>query len=153
MINKRHFVQTLIAHILFYFSKNDNLFKNYKNIFYFFGILISIFFYKSNHSKTCRIINKPIEFDEPTTSYNFELPIYQAKEDSEEDCDISEEMARLLEHESKALQPHQEPMETINLGKKEEKKKFKAKTTLGASIKERLIKLLQEYVDVFSWLY
>ena len=59
----------------------------------------------------------------------------------------------MLEHESKALQPHQEPVDTINLGTEEEKKEVKVGTTLGASIKERLIKLLQEYVDVFAWSY
>ena len=59
----------------------------------------------------------------------------------------------MLEHESKALQPHQEPMETINLGTEEDKKEVKVGTTLEASIKERLIKLLHEYVDVFAWSY
>ena len=62
-------------------------------------------------------------------------------------------MARLLEQECKALQPHEEPVETINLGTEEEKKEVKIGTTLEASIKERLVKLLQEYVDVFAWSY
>ena len=44
-------------------------------------------------------------------------------------------------------------METINLGTEEEKKWVKVRNTLGASIKERLIKFLQKYVDVFSWSY
>jgi hypothetical protein len=59
----------------------------------------------------------------------------------------------MLEHESKALHPHQEPVETINLGTEENKKEVKVGTTLKASIKERLIKLLHEYVDVFAWSY
>jgi hypothetical protein len=44
-------------------------------------------------------------------------------------------------------------VETINLGTEEEKKEVKIGTTLEASIKERLVKLLQEYVDVFAWSY
>lgn len=121
-------------------------------IFFFLLHFISTFL-KKHHLKTCRITNKPVKFGDPTTSYNFEFPIYQAEEDSEEDFDFPKEMTRLLKHESKALQPHQEPMETNNLGTEEEKKEVKVGTTLGASIKERLIKLLQEYVDVFAWSY
>lgn len=75
------------------------------------------------------------------------------EEEGEEDCYIPDKLARLLEHESKALQPHEEPVETINLGTEEEKKEVKIGTTLEANVKERLVKLLQEYVDVFAWSY
>jgi hypothetical protein len=44
-------------------------------------------------------------------------------------------------------------VETINLGTEEKKKEVKVRTTLEASVKERLVKLLQEYVDVFAWSY
>lgn len=108
---------------------------------------------QNNHSKICRIINKLVEFNDPTTSYNFEFPIYQAEEECEEDCDIPKEMERFLEHESKALQPHQEPLEMINLGIEEEKKEVKVGTALEESIKKILIKFLQECVDVFTWSY
>ena len=53
----------------------------------------------------------------------------------------------------KSLQPHQESVEAINLGTEEEKKKVKVRTTLEVSVRERLVKLLQEYVDVFAWSY
>lgn len=43
-------------------------------------------------------------------------------------------------------------VDTINLCTDKEKKKVKIKTTLEESVKERLVKLLQEYVDVFVWL-
>ena len=36
--------------------------------------------------------------------YDFENPIYQA----EEDCELPDELARLLRQEEKAIQPHQE---------------------------------------------
>ena len=44
-------------------------------------------------------------------------------------------------------------MDTINLGTEEDKKEVKVGVNLEPSIKERLIQLLHEYVDVFSWLY
>lgn len=59
----------------------------------------------------------------------------------------------MVEYEYTDLQPHQERVETINLGTEEAKKEVKIGATLGADIKERLIKLLQEYVDVFAWSY
>jgi hypothetical protein len=59
----------------------------------------------------------------------------------------------LVEYEYTDIQPHQEQVETINLGTEEAKKEVKIGTTLGADIKERLVKLLQEYVDVFAWSY
>lgn len=42
---------------------------------------------------------------------------------SKEDCELSTELTRLLEQEQKEVQPHQEPVEVINLGIKEAKKK------------------------------
>lgn len=51
------------------------------------------------------------------------------------------------------IQPHQELMETINLVTERDRKEFK----IGASFKERkwekLVKLMQEYVEVFTWSY
>lgn len=73
---------------------------------------------------------------------NFELTIYQAEEEGEDNYDLPGELSRLLKHEFKAIQPHQELMVTINLGTKEEKKEVGA--TLEASVRERLVKLLHE---------
>jgi hypothetical protein len=56
-------------------------------------------------------LNKPIEHDTATVSYNLELPINQADEDGESNDELPEEMARLLEQESKEIQPNQEPIE------------------------------------------
>ena len=39
---------------------------------------------------------------------DFENLIYQAEEEAEEDCELPEELARLLRQEEKAIQPHQE---------------------------------------------
>ncbi|WJX28868.1 hypothetical protein P8452_17539 [Trifolium repens] len=64
-------------------------------------------------------LNKPIEHDTATVPYNLELPINQANEDGERNDELPEEMARLLEQESKEIQPNQEPVEAINLGTKD----------------------------------
>lgn len=128
----------------------ENFSKTTKTLFsfafYFFHFLKSAL-------KLCRIINEPVELDNATIPHNFELPINQDKEECEDNYDLSEEMERLLVHEAKAVQPHQEPIKVINLGTKEENKEVKVRTTLEASIKERLVKILYEYVDAFSWSY
>ncbi|XP_050898173.1 uncharacterized protein LOC127105048 [Lathyrus oleraceus] len=83
-----------------------------------------------------------VESNDSTFTLNFDSPIYQAEEEGEEDCDVPDELARLVEYEYTDLQPHQEQVETINLGTEEAKKEVKIGTTLGADIKERLVKLL-----------
>ena len=44
-------------------------------------------------------------------------------------------------------------MKAINLGTKEEIRELKIGTTLSPTIRERLIDLLREYSDVFTWSY
>ena len=84
-----------------------------------------------------------------------EDPIYQAEYEGEEDCEVPVELARLLqqEEEERAIQPHEEPLDTINLGTEEDKKEIKVASNLEPSVKERLIQLLQDYVEIFSWSY
>ena len=84
--------------------------------------------------------------------YNFELPIYHANEECDEDWECPEELTRLLEHESKAIQP-QEPIELVNIGDEETKREIKVGASLEAGVKERLVELLREYSDVFAWSY
>jgi hypothetical protein len=85
--------------------------------------------------------------------YDFKSPINQAEEGDENDCEIPEGLTRLLEQEEKVIQPHQEPVEVINLGTKEDRKEVKVGASLKESVKGKLIELLQEYVDVFAWSY
>ena len=42
-------------------------------------------------------------------------------------------------------------MDTINLGTEEDKTEVKVGANLEPSVKERLIQLLHEYVEAFSW--
>jgi len=51
---------------------------------------------------------------------NFEFPVYEAVE--YEDEEIPDEIRQLLEQERKAIQPHEEAVEIINLGPDEDKK-------------------------------
>ncbi|GAU48966.1 hypothetical protein TSUD_188130 [Trifolium subterraneum] len=96
-------------------------------------------------------INKPVEHNDPRPSPNFEFPVYEAVE--EEDEEIPDEIIRLLDHEKRTIQPHKEVIELINLGSEEEKKEIKIEASLEAFVKERVIVLLREYVDIFVWSY
>ncbi|GAU51766.1 hypothetical protein TSUD_415550 [Trifolium subterraneum] len=96
-------------------------------------------------------INKPVEHNDPRPSPNFEFPIYEAVE--EEDEEIPDEIRRLLDQEKRTIQPHKEVIELINLGSEEEKKEIKIGASLEASVKERVIVLLREYIDIFAWSY
>ncbi|WJX68053.1 hypothetical protein P8452_52464 [Trifolium repens] len=97
--------------------------------------------------------NKRVEYDTATIMHNLELPINQAEEDCESDCELPDELARLLEQESKEIQPNQEPVELINLGTEHDKREVKIGSSLKAEEHEKLVELLKEYADVFAWSY
>jgi hypothetical protein len=58
-----------------------------------------------------------------------------------------------LDREKRAIQRHQEAIELINLGTDEEKREIKIGALLEASVKEKVIDLLREYVVIFAWSY
>ena len=58
----------------------------------------------------------PIDNSSTTASYDFENLINQAEDEGKDDCEVPGELARLLQQEERAIQPHEEPVETINLG-------------------------------------
>ena len=76
--------------------------------------------------------------------------IYQAEYEGEEDCEVPGELARLLQQEEKDIQPHEELLDTINLGTEEDKKEIKVGGNLEPSVKERLIQLLHDYFEIFE---
>ena len=76
--------------------------------------------------------------------------IYQAEDEGEEDCVVPGELARLLKQEERAIQPHEEPLDTIKLGTEEDKKEIKVGANLEPSVKERLIQLLHDYIEIFA---
>ena len=49
--------------------------------------------------------------------------------------------------------PHEEPVEIVNLGTEEDKKEVKIGANLEPSVKNFLTQLLHDYVEVFAWSY
>ena len=77
--------------------------------------------------------------NDSTMAYcDFENPIYQAEDKGEEDREVPGELARLLKQEEKTIQPHEEPVDTVNLGTEEDKKKVKVGANLEPSVKKSL---------------
>ena len=71
------------------------------------------------------------------------FPINQAEDDSEEDCELPAELARLLEHEEKEIQPYKEPVDVINLGSETDKKEVKVGASLAKHVDSELVELLR----------
>jgi len=95
--------------------------------------------------------NKPVERSDPTVPPTFELPVFEAEDESEDD--IPDEITRLLEQEEKAIQPHQEEIELVNLGTEDNKREIKVGAALEEGVKKRIFQLLREYADIFAWSY
>ena len=108
-------------------------------------------FLKAIINHRCRLIKKPVEYNDPAPSPNIEYPAFMAKE--EEYDEILEEVSRLLELEENTIYPYKEPLETINMGSEEDLKEVKIGALLHPDVKRRLIELLKEYVDIFAWSY
>ena len=108
-------------------------------------------FLAHTHVTICRSISTldPVGNDSATVHYDFENPIYQAEDGSEEDCEVPGELARLLQEE-KTIQPHEESIEIVNLGTEVDKKEVKIGAGLENSVKERLSRMLRDYVEVFA---
>ena len=53
----------------------------------------------------------------------------------DEECEVSRELARLLQQEERAILPHEELLETINLGTEEDRKEVKVGANLEPSVK------------------
>ena len=92
----------------------------------------------------------PIDNDSATASYDFENPINQAEDEGEDDCEVPGKLARLLLQEERAIHPHEEPAESVNLGIEEDRKEVKIGTNLESSVKQRLIQMLRDYVEIFA---
>lgn len=95
--------------------------------------------------------NEPVGHSNPAFSPNFEFPVFEAED--EEGDDTPYEITRLLEQEKKAIQPHQEEIELINIGTEEKKREIKVGVALEEGVKKKIIQLLREYPDIFAWSY
>jgi len=84
---------------------------------------------------------------------NFELPVEDTENDYDEDCEPRPELLRLVEQETREIKPHEEILETVNLGEDGEEKHVKIGTSITKEMQERLCSLLREFKDVFAWSY
>jgi len=109
-------------------------------------------FLAHTHVTICRSISTldPVGNDFATVHYDFENPIYQAEDGSEEDCEVPGELVRLLLQEEKTIQPHEESIEVVNLGTEVDKKEVKIGAGLENNVKERLSRMLRDYVEDFA---
>lgn len=120
------------------------------------SVIFHIFFFQKAYSKnnliTCRANDSTVSnFVEVHCKSVF--PINQAKENDKEDYEAPSELARLLEHEEKEIQPHQEQIEVINLGSEEVKREVKFGVSFAEHVRRELVELLRDYVDIFTWYY
>ena len=76
--------------------------------------------------------------DSAMAYHDFENPIYQAKDKGEEDCEVPGDLDRLLQQEETTIQPHEEPVETVNLGTEEDKNEVKVGANLEPRVKNHL---------------
>ncbi|KAI5426502.1 hypothetical protein KIW84_032079 [Lathyrus oleraceus] len=73
-------------------------------------------FLAHTHVTICRSISTPdlVDNNSAIVHYDFENPIYQAEDGSEEDWEVPGELARLLQEEE-TIQPHGASIEIVNL--------------------------------------
>ena len=95
----------------------------------------------------------PIDNSYAIASYDFKNPINQDEDEGEDDCEVPGELSRLLQYEERAIQPHEEPVETMNLGTEKDRKEVKIVANLEISVKQKLIQMLHDYVEIFAWSY
>ena len=96
------------------------------------------------HVSNCRSTSalNPVDNDYAIATYDFENTIYQVEDKGEKDCEVSGELFRLLEKEERAIQPHEDPVEVVNLGTEEDKKKVK----IGANLEDIVKKINPDVV-------
>lgn len=118
------------------------------------AIFSSLFSKKKSKYPSCRpsLISDFNNNGSTMVTRDFDKPVYQAEEENDEDCDLPEELARLLRQEERVIQP-QESIEVINLGTNEEVREVRIGVALEECVKERLINMLKEFSDVFAWSY
>ena len=101
----------------------------------------------------CRFTPNLVDNDSAIAKYDFDNPIYQAEDEIEEDCEVPWELDRLLQQEEQVIQPHEEPVEVLNLGTDEDRKEIKIGVGLESNVKERLVQMLRDYIEIFAWSY
>lgn len=109
-----------------------------------FSFIFHILFQKA-HSKNkliTRRANNSTECNIVEVCYKFGFPINQAEDDGGEDCEVPLELARLLKNEEKVIPLYKEPIEV--------RRNVKIGASLAEHVHSELVKLLREYIDIFS---
>ncbi|KAA3485545.1 RNA-directed DNA polymerase (Reverse transcriptase), Ribonuclease H-like protein [Gossypium australe] len=106
-------------------------------------------------SLECSDVN---DVNNPVTNpkIDFEKAICLGECEAEKDAEdyvSSPELLRIIKQEDQQILPHQESVETVNLGNKEKRQEVKIGTSISENTKHDLIALLQEYKDLFAWSY
>src|ERR1051325_6011361 len=94
----------------------------------------SYVFLTHTHVIHCRITLNLVDNSYAIAKYDFDNPIYQAEDESKEDCEVPGELVRLLQQEERVIQPHEEPVEVVNLGTNEDRKEIKRGAGLENSV-------------------
>ena len=84
---------------------------------------------------------------------DFDRDVSQMMNEEEEEDVLSPELERLIAQEECEMKPHQEETELVKLETGEGKKEVKVGTNMTAPIRQGLINLLEEYLDIFAWSY
>ena len=111
------FVRALCVSFSYIINKSIGHFLAFqilRSLFFLFILQNSYFTHTHIYRSTSTM--DPTDNDFATARYDFESPINQAEDEGEDDCEVPGELARLLLQEERAIQPHEEPVETINLG-------------------------------------
>ncbi|RDX73685.1 hypothetical protein CR513_46675, partial [Mucuna pruriens] len=66
---------------------------------------------------------------------------------------LSNPMGKMRGKERPKLQSRSEELEIINLGEKEEAREIRVGKQMSPNLRQMLVELLREYVDVFTWSY
>ena len=98
----------------------------------------------------CRSNKFPYNNNVHNSYCDFDYPINQTEGDVEDSWDTPPEIMRMIEQEEKAIEPHGETTELVNLGTEENRREVKVGTAMGDSVRAKLVQLLREYVDVFA---
>src|ERR1044072_6970162 len=75
------------------------------------------------HVIHCRITPNLVNNNYASAKYDFDNPISQAEDESEEDSEVPGELVRLLQQEDQVIQPHEEQVEVVNLGTYEDRRR------------------------------
>ncbi|XP_070036516.1 uncharacterized protein [Nicotiana tomentosiformis] len=114
--------------------------------------LIKSSFYASSTDMTCMRNFQP----SPKSQSNLEIMIQEVKYDEEVEYDEEatfEEISKELKHFEEKPKPNLNETEAINLGDQDNVRETKISVNLEPQVREKIIKSLFEYKDIFAWSY